>query len=234
MDGLNRGEAVNGFIFDFNGTLFWDADKHLRAWKVFAREKCGDDLSDERYFENMEGWNDRHAFEYLFGREVSEGEVAQLTEAKEAMYRASCFEDREHMKLAEGAPELFDFLASRGIPRTIATASCKSNVDFYVKEFNLSKWFDASKIIYDDGTIPGKPAPDFYARAASAIGVPVAECAVAEDSVPGVMSAHNAGAGHITAVAPGERRRMFEGMKEVNSIIADFNEFDRNLFLGNR
>jgi beta-phosphoglucomutase-like phosphatase (HAD superfamily) len=204
----------------------------LRAWKIFAREKCGEDLSDERYFENMEGRNDRHAFAYLFGREMPQEEVAQLTEIKEALYRASCFEDQEHMKLADGAPELFDFLAVRGIPRTIATASCKSNVDFYVKEFNLSKWFDASKIIYDDGTIPGKPEPDFYARAASAIGVPPAGCVVAEDSVPGVMSAHRAGAGNITVVAPGERRGAFERMNGVSSIIDDFNEFDRTLFLG--
>jgi beta-phosphoglucomutase-like phosphatase (HAD superfamily) len=232
MERLNRGDAVNGFIFDFNGTLFWDADKHLRAWKIFAREKCGEELSDERYFENMEGRNDRHAFAYLFGQGMSEEKILELTEIKEAMYRASCFEDRENMKLAEGAPKLFDFLAARGIPRTIATASCKSNVDFYVKEFLLSKWFDASKIIYDDGTIPGKPAPDFYARAARAIGVPARECVVAEDSVPGVMSAHRAGAGHIVVVAPGERRRMFEGMDEVGAIIADFNEFDRTLFSG--
>ena len=32
-------------------------------------------------------------------------------------------------------------------------------VEFYIKHFNLKNWFDLDKIVYSDGTIPGKPAP---------------------------------------------------------------------------
>ena len=47
----------------------------------------------------------------------------------------------------------------------------KSNVDFYIKEFNLEKWFDIDKIVYSDGTIKGKPAPDIYEIAAGKLEV---------------------------------------------------------------
>ena len=49
---------------------------------------------------------------------------------------------------------------------TIATMSEWDNVEFYIKEFNLGKWFDLDKIVYSDGTIPGKPAPDIFMIAA--------------------------------------------------------------------
>ena len=26
-----------GVIFDFNGTLFWDSEKHLEAWREFSK-----------------------------------------------------------------------------------------------------------------------------------------------------------------------------------------------------
>ena len=221
---------MRGFIFDFNGTLFRDADYHLRAWKSFAQTRCGVDISEENYKKNIEGWNDRHAITYLLGKGLNNEEILELTELKEAMYRALCFAERERMKLTEGAPELFDYLAKHDIPRTIATSSCKSNVDFYVAEFNLSKWFDQSKIIYDDGMIPGKPEPDFYLRAAEAIGIPPNLCAVAEDSVVGVKSAINAGIGYITVIDTPERHGAASYMKEINSVITSFYEFDRSVF----
>jgi HAD superfamily hydrolase (TIGR01509 family) len=217
-------------IFDFNGTLFQDADKHLRAWKTFALEKFGAELSDGEYFKNLEGRDDRFSVSYLARKKLSEREISDLSEAKEAMYRAACLSDRDGLRLTSGAEELFDFLAGRGIPLAIATASPKSNVDFYVETFRLDRWFDAKKIIYDDGGIPGKPAPDFYLRAAAAIGLPPGECAVAEDSLPGVCSAAGAGAGHITVIAPGARRAAFIGIAGVNSVIENFHEFDRGIF----
>ena len=221
---------MKGFIFDFNGTLFQDADYHLRAWKSFAQERCGVDISLEKYQRNIEGMNDRHAITYLLGNGLKEEEIHELTEIKEAMYRSLCFTERERMVLTEGAPELFDYLVEHNIPRTIATASCKSNVDFYVAEFNLSKWFDPSKIIYDDGMIPGKPEPDFYLRAAIAIDISPSMCVVAEDSVAGVMSAVNAGIGYITVVDAPEKRGSASGIKGVKSVLTSFREFDRSVF----
>ena len=50
--------------------------------------------------------------------------------------------DLENFKLAPGAVEFLEFLKDNHIPRTIATMSEWDNVEFYIKEFKLEKWFD--------------------------------------------------------------------------------------------
>ena len=46
----------------------------------------------------------------------------------------------------------FNYLKEHNIPFTIASASIKENIDFFVKTFNLNRWFDLNKIVYDDGS----------------------------------------------------------------------------------
>ena len=48
--------------------------------------------------------------------------------------------------------EFLDYLKENNIPRAIATMSEWDNVEFYIKEFRLEKWFDIDKIVYSDGT----------------------------------------------------------------------------------
>lgn len=61
-------------------------------------------------------------------------------EEKEGLYREIC--RKEKPSLAPGAENFLQFLADRGIPRTIATASGVSNVDFFFSFFPLHRWFD--------------------------------------------------------------------------------------------
>src|SRR5256886_15261095 len=71
--------------------------------------------------------------------------------------------------------------------------------------FPYTTLFRSAKIIYDDGSRPGKPAPDVYLAAARNIGVAPHECAVVEDAVSGIAAAHAAGIGYIVAIgAPAE------------------------------
>ena len=150
-------------------------------------------------------------------------------EEKETIYRRLCRKDAARFHLALGAEELLDELRERGIPRTIATASRRGNVDFYIESFRLERWFDVEKLVYDDGTILGKPAPDFYLRAAETLGLEPKNCIVFEDAVSGLRAAAAAGAGKVIAVAPEERREAFERMPEVYEVIPNFHEFDRLL-----
>src|SRR5437764_3204159 len=52
-----------------------------------------------------------------------------------------------------------------------ATSSEITNLKFFMEHLRLGRWFDVAKIIYDDGSRPGKPAPDVYLAAARNIGV---------------------------------------------------------------
>ena len=127
------------------------------------------------------------------------------------------------------ANDLLDYLKEKNIPRTIATMSEWDNVEFYINEFHLEKWFDLDKIVYSDGTIPGKPAPDIFMIAADKIGLKPSECLVFEDAIAGINSAKSAGVGKIVGVASIEPISFYEKIGGLHSIIKDFYEFDKSI-----
>jgi beta-phosphoglucomutase-like phosphatase (HAD superfamily) len=189
-----------GIIFDFNGVLWWDGQLQERSWKQFAAQVLGVTLSDEQIAVHVHGRTNQHTFEYLTGRPVKGQELVQLTHQKETIYRRLCLDQGTGFRLSLGAIELLDFLAVHHVARTIATASEKVNLDFFVEHFDLGRWFDVDRIVYDDASRPGKPAPDIYLQAARNLGLAPARCVVVEDSRSGIQAAHAAGIGHIIAL----------------------------------
>ena len=138
-----------------------------------------------------------------------------------------CRKDKENFVLAKGVEKFLDYLKENNIPRTIATMSEENNVKFFIEGFNLDKWFDVDKIVYDNGKIKGKPAPDIYLIAAKNLNLKPEDCIVVEDAVSGIESARAAGIGHIVAIESMETRELYETIPAVSEIIADFDEFDR-------
>jgi HAD superfamily hydrolase (TIGR01509 family) len=178
-----------GIIFDFNGVLWWDNALQAQAWRRFSAWVRGTPLSDEEMAIHVHGRNNPHTLSYLAGRPVEGEELARLIEAKETIYRQLCLDLGEDFRLSPGAPALLDLLAAQGIPRTIATASGRANVDFFVTHLELGRWFEVERFVYDDGHLPGKPAPDMYRRAAANLGLAPARCIVVEDSRSGIQAA---------------------------------------------
>ena len=103
------------------------------------------------------------------------------------------------------------------------------NVKFFIKSFGLEKWFDINKIVYDDGNIKGKPEPDIYLKAAKNLGLKPEDCIVVEDALSGIESAYRAGIGRIVAIESMETRELYSKIQAVDDIIADFDDFDRNI-----
>ena len=221
---------MRGIIFDFNGTLFWDSQLHLDAWREYSKKLRGTAFTDEEMLKYMFGRTNEDIIEYAIGRKPDRALVEKYAEEKEAEYRTMCLERPEDMKLAPHAAEFLDFLKAHNIPMTIATMSEWSNVEFYIKEFNLAKWFDLEKIVFSNGKIPGKPAPDIYLIAAKNLGLSPNDCIVIEDALSGIQAAKNAGAGKIIAIASREPVEFYKNVEGVSQIITDFNQIDRNLF----
>ena len=76
--------------------------------------------------------------------------------------------------------------------------------------------------VYDDGTIPGKPEPEIYIRAADKIGIPINECMVFEDAESGIFSAHRAGAYKIIWVASMFDKEAMLKIDGVDEVIEDY------------
>lgn len=215
-----------GIIFDFNGTLFWDSEKHLEAWREFSTRVRDHAFTDDEMREYMFGRTNEDILAYLIGKKPSAELVDKLGREKEAVYRQMCRDDSENTHLAPFAEDFLDYLKENHIPRTIATMSDKDNVDFYIEEFNLEKWFDVDKIVYSDGTIKGKPAPDIYEIAAEKLCLRPQDCVVVEDAVSGIESAASANIGKVVAIASMEPVEFYEKIPYVNQVITDFSSFE--------
>lgn len=218
---------MKSLIFDFNGTLFWDSAQQESAWRTFAQELIHREISDLEFQEYIHGRSNDVIFEYLFGKPLFPDELLELAEQKEELYRQLCV-DQLPMQLAPGAVELLDCLTARKIPIAIATSSGKTNVDFYIQQLGLEKWFGNNRIIYNDGTLRGKPAPDIYIKAVRRLRAAPQNCIVFEDAVSGIKAAQAAGIGTIVAVAQNGDQEYFRNLPEVHAVIGDYDEFLSN------
>lgn len=222
---------MQGIIFDFNGTLFFDSHMHYEAWRLYSKKLRGYEFTDDEMRQKMFGRTNADIIEYAIGQKPTAEMVEKLAKEKESMYRQMCLNDKKNFVLSPGAEDFLNFLKDNNIPRTIATMSEWDNVEFYIKEFNLSRWFDLDKIVYSNGTIPGKPAPDIYQIAAKNLNLNPKDCIVVEDAISGIDSAHNAKIGMIIAIASIEPDSLYENISYVDKIIHNFNEIDKNLLL---
>ncbi len=214
---------MKGVIFDFNGTLFPDTDKHRKAWTEFLARR-GMILEEDDYKAHFLGPTNRQILEMVFKRKLSDDELARYAFEKEDLYRSFCRAERASLVLTGGAEELLDALTSSGIPIAVATGSDPDNVDFYYEALGIGKWIPRELMIYNDGTIPSKPAPDFYLRAASAISLPPEECVVFEDGDSGFLAAHAAGAGKIIGIIGSNTKEKILSFPGVCAAVADFRE----------
>ena len=221
---------MKGIIFDFNGTLFWDSQLHLDAWREFSAKIRKTPFTDEEMLKYMFGRTNEDIRAYAIGKKPDKELVERLGQEKEAYYRDMCLKKPEEFKLAPNAVEFLDYLKSNNIPMTIATMSEWCNMEFYIKEFKLEKWFDIEKIVYSTGKIPGKPAPDIYLIAAKNLGLDPKDCVVIEDALSGIEAARRAGIGKIIAIASREPVEFYKDVKCLSGIITDFDQFDRNIF----
>jgi HAD superfamily hydrolase (TIGR01509 family) len=214
-----------GIIFDFNGVLLDDAGFQIQAWQHMARELRGREMTEDELAVHMHGRPNAYVLSYLTRREIAAQELLSLIQAKESLYRELCLRNPGGPQLSPGARELLDTLVARSIPRTIATSSEKTNLDFFVKHLALQRWFEIAKIVYDDGRRPGKPAPDMYLAAAHNIQLPPKECIVVEDAISGVQAARAAGIGYIIGIgAPGAQARLLAG-DLVSAVIESLAQF---------
>ena len=221
--GGGRGK-VSAVIFDFNGTMMYDSPIHIGVWLDLLRGRGIDPGPAEEYEKHLLGCSNSSILGYYFGI-TDQAELERMTYLKEAEYRRRCAADRSVYRLVDGAKEFLDALKEAGYPLNIATGSERLNVEFYFRQsphLELSKWFDLDKVVYDDGSFPGKPAPDCYLRAAAAIGADPRDCLIFEDSFSGVKSAHAAGARYVVALGANAKAADYDEAGGVDLAVRDF------------
>ena len=213
-------DGVRGCIFDFNGTLLFDTPAHADAWRAFLLEE-GVAVTDADIQKHIQGRPNPDILRHFLG-ELTDQEILTCSKRKEEKYRAVCLQKNDWFRLVDGVPEMFDRLRAEGVPFTIATSSQWDNVSFYFEHLGLDRWFTPETLVFDDGKMRGKPAPDIYLRAMALIGCRPEECAVFEDSLSGIQAGRAAGAGWIIAVDSDLDREKLLRVEGVSRVISNF------------
>ena len=211
-----------GVVFDFNGTLLWDTKYHNQAFDLFL-EQHNIVLTDEEKSVKIYGKSNADIMRDIFGRPLTDLEIKEFSIEKELIYQELIV---DNLHFAEGAEDLFEYLKAHNIPFCIATSSDFLNVEFYFREMQLERWFGHEWVLFNDGTLKGKPEPYLFLKAADRLQLNTSELVIFEDSKAGIKAAENAGAGKIYIV-----NSMNDDFSDFeHEVIFNFNQTDKSLF----
>lgn len=211
---------IKGVIFDFNGTLFFDNDKHVLAWNAISQILRGHGISEEELYERFNGTPNAKIIQYMMNNCATDADIRKYSLQKEEYYRQFCQADQEHFHLVEGVTEYFNDLKEKKIPFTIASASIKENIDFFIKSFQLDLWICPEHIVYDDGTYHNKV--QMFQDAAQYLNVQEEDILVFEDSLSGIHNAYEAGIQNIIVICPNEKAKQYQNLPGVIKVVENF------------
>ena len=191
---------LKGVLFDFNGTLFFDTDCHVKAFEQYYAKRGMDVPSADYIINNLFGLSNEAIYKEFFNPNATSEECRQFGREKETLYYQACLDLPNGMQYTKGVCDLLSYLKENNIPYCLATGAGMDNITFYNENMNLAKWFDRKHIVCADDPVKCKPDPAIYEYAASKIGLSASECIVFEDGPLGLIAANRANAGAAIAI----------------------------------
>lgn len=207
---------MHAVIFDFDGVLADTESLHMLALQqAFAGR--GWTLTDADYLTRYLGYDDRGvvaAFVAAEGIQVTPRDAAAVLAEKKRAYGELLAAGRV---LFPGARACILRLAE-AFPLAIASGSLRGEIEHILAANGLRDAFTA--IVGADDVAAGKPAPDSYLSAASALGVHPARALAIEDSPWGLQSARSAG---LVTIGVTTSYRA-DGLGDADHVIASLDE----------
>lgn len=182
---------MHGALFDLDGVIADTATYHFSAWKMICKKYFNKELPDEIEI-LTKGVSREDSLKVILNyleENISDEIFELLLKEKNDLY-VSMLDNITSKEILPGILPLIKELKRRGFKLALASAS--RNAPFILEKLGIIELFDA---IVDPATVAkGKPAPDIFLAAASAIQVPIDMCIGFEDSIAGVQAINSAGA----------------------------------------
>lgn len=170
-----------GFLFDLDGVLIDSEREYSFIWETIDSHYP---TGVENFASVIKGMTlDKILGDYFPDYSIRPG-------VEEMLYR---MEKEMVYRYCEGVEPFLRRMISERIPRAVVTSS---NSDKMVHlHHDIPEFSEIFPIIIDSSKVrKSKPHPEGYLSGAESIDVNIANCAVFEDSVQGVMAGRNAGA----------------------------------------
>jgi HAD superfamily hydrolase (TIGR01509 family) len=185
-------------VFDMDGLMFNTEEVYTSVGSELMRRR-GKTFS-AGLKDAMMGLPPQQAFEAMIRWHDLSDTVEQLIPESNGIFLELL---REQLALMPGLVELLEALEAAGIPKAIATSSCRELTAACLTPFDFARRF--AFVLTAEDIVRGKPDPEVYLAAAARFGVRPAEMLVLEDSQNGCRAA--AAAGAFTVAVPGDHSR---------------------------
>lgn len=175
-------------IFDFDGVLLEseiEGNRHLAELltELGHRHTIAE---TNRHYTGLSGADFVAAIERRIGSELPAGFHEQLRVRSRQLLR-------EGIAAVVGAVEFVQSLPP-DMPRAVASSSSTQWISGHLDHLGLATAFGDHIYSGREHVARGKPQPDIYLHAADALGVPIGDCAILEDSAVGATGAVASGA----------------------------------------
>jgi HAD superfamily hydrolase (TIGR01509 family) len=192
--------SIRSVVFDLDGLMI-DTEPIFEesARRLLARR---DRTLLPHVLESMMGRPGRDALK-LFRAAHALSETVEELRIESSQLFAEVLGDAA-VPLMPGLLDLLDRLENKGIPKAIATSSCRRYVQRIMSPHQLLQRF--AFVLTCDDVSCGIPAPEIYEKSATQFGHAAAEMLVLEDSPNGLRAAKAAGA--LCVAVPHARVRL--------------------------
>ncbi len=173
-------EAV---IFDWDGVVVDSSAAHKASWEQLAEERKL--VLPVDHFILSFGRINKVIIPEIFRWTLDPELIKELGDQKEFLYREIL--EKTDLVALPGALNLFNDLKDAGIPMAIGTSTPLKNVEAVIEMIGAQDIFDT--IISSEDVRAGKPDPEVFLKAASALGAAPENCVVFEDALYGIQAA---------------------------------------------
>src|SRR3954468_4439925 len=174
---FGTGMALDGLIFDLDGTLVDTNAMHVEAWRI-ALERHGYRIAEDRIAAELGKGGDKLVPD-LLGRAADEKDGDALRAEQPKVFGKLA--DERGIKPYPGAVELLDECRRRGLKTALATSSNKKQLELSERASKV-KWSQKVDVVVNSDDIEeSKPAPDMIRAAVQKLKLSPAQCAMVGD-----------------------------------------------------
>jgi HAD superfamily hydrolase (TIGR01509 family) len=177
-------KEIEGLIFDFDGTIVDSMPAHYLSWKA-AFSSQGISFSERFFYDNagLSLTGVVETYNRVNGTDLSPAELVALKDRHHVA----------HLSSTRPIPQVLSVIERYYgvLPMAVATGSTKSLTVPLLARLDLTRYFEA--VVYGEDVENGKPHPESFLKAASAMNVAPEKCEVFEDGEAGLEAARRAG-----------------------------------------
>lgn len=215
---IDKIDKFDSFFFDLDGTLLDTYKLNFHTYYVPIKRHLNIELDPQTYNKYFNGVPSKNAVKYFIVKEKIKcsDELLERIINEHKLHKLQLMKESIHnfVSVIDHSFKILDICYRKKKKLILVTSTRMINVQIFLKEFRVSKYFD--NVISREDTIKSKPFSDCYIMARSLANSPSSKCIAFEDSKIGILSAKRSG---ISCVGVKNDHNSYDSLKECEYIL---------------